>query len=104
MLKIKHRLKKMLVRLLGNEKYQGITIPMSAIFLSLLAGAVIILLLGKNPLSAYGNLLQGAGFLPKPSYAGYKNMLTDFTSYMNAWTPMLFASLAVAVGMWCRTL
>ena len=49
----------MLVRLLGNEKYQGITIPMSAIFLSLLAGAVIILLLGKNPLSAYGNLLQG---------------------------------------------
>ena len=26
-------------------------------------------------------------------------MLTDFTSYMNAWTPMLFASLAVAVGM-----
>ena len=50
----------MLVRLLGNEKYQGITIPMSAIFLSLLAGAVIILLLGKNPLSAYGNLLQGA--------------------------------------------
>ena len=99
MLKIKHRLKKMLVRLLGNEKYQGITIPMSAIFLSLLAGAVIILSLGKNPLSAYGNLLQGAGFLPKPSYAGYKNMLTDFTSYMNAWTPMLFASLAVAVGM-----
>ena len=54
MLKIKHRLKKMLVRLLGNEKYQGITIPMSAIFLSLLAGAVIILSLGKNPLSAYG--------------------------------------------------
>ena len=48
----------MLVRLLGNEKYQGITIPMSAIFLSLLAGAVIILSLGKNPLSAYGNLLQ----------------------------------------------
>ena len=45
----------MLVRLLGNEKYQGITIPMSAIFLSLLAGAVIILSLGKNPLSAYGN-------------------------------------------------
>lgn len=39
----------MLVRLLGNEKYQGITIPMSAIFLSLLAGAVIILSLGKNP-------------------------------------------------------
>ena len=80
------------------------TIPMSAIFLSLLAGAVIILLLGKNPLSAYGNLLQGAGFLPKPSYAGYKNMLTDFTSYMNAWTPMHFCVSGSSSRYVCRTL
>ena len=35
MLKIKHRLKKMLVRLLGNEKYQGITIPVSYTHLTL---------------------------------------------------------------------
>ena len=39
MLKIKHRLKKMLVRLLGNEKIPGHHHSMSAICLSLLAGA-----------------------------------------------------------------
>ncbi len=84
---------------LGNEKYQAVTIPIFAIFISLIVGAVLITSLGKNPLAAYQNLLQGSGLLPKPSYAGYKSMLTDFTSFLNAWTPMLFASLAVAVAL-----
>lgn len=84
---------------LGNEKYQAVTIPIFAIFISLIVGAVLIASLGKNPLAAYQNLLQGSGLLPKPSYAGYKSMLTDFTSFLNAWTPMLFASLAVAVAL-----
>ncbi len=92
-------IKRGVVRLLGNERYQAVTIPMFAIFLSLLAGAVLILFQGKNPLIAYQNLLQGSGLLPKASYAGYKNILTDFASFMNAWTPMLFASLAVAVAL-----
>lgn len=95
----KHRIKRGLVRLLGDERRQSVTIPLFAIFLSLLAGAVIILCLGKNPLTAYQNLLQGSGLLPKLKYAGSKSMLTDFTSFMNAWTPMLFAALAVAVGL-----
>ncbi len=97
--KTKHTIKRGMVRLLGNERYQAVTIPMFAILLSLLAGAVIILFQGKNPLIAYQNLLQGSGLLPKASYAGYKNILTDFTSFMNAWTPMLFASLSVAVAL-----
>lgn len=95
----KHTVKGCVVRLLGNERYQAVTIPVFAIALSLLAGAVVILCLGKNPLIAYQNLLQGSGLLPKASYAGYKSMLTDFTSFMNAWTPMLFASLSVAVAL-----
>lgn len=99
MRKNKHTIKRGFVRLLGNERYQAVTIPLFAIFLSLLAGAVIILLLGKNPLVAYQNLLQGSGLLPKATYAGYKSMLTDFTSFMNAWAPMLFASLAVAMAL-----
>lgn len=91
--------KRSMVRLLGNERHQPVAIPLFAIILSLLAGAVVILFLGKNPLSAYQNLLQGSGLLPKPSYANFKSMLTDFTSFMNAWTPMLFASLSVAVAL-----
>ena len=92
-------LKRFFVNCFGNEKYQSITIPLFAILISLIVGAVIITLLGKNALSAYQNLLQGSGLLPKPSYAVYKSMLTDFTSFLNAWTPMLFASLAVAVAL-----
>ena len=91
--------KSLLLRLLGQGKTQNITIPIFAIVLSLFAGAVIILIQGKNPLIAYMNLLQGSGILPKESYAGYKNILTDFCSFLNAWTPMIFASLAVAVAL-----
>jgi len=87
------------VKLLGNEKYQTITIPVFAIILSLIVGAIVIALLGKDPFAAYGNLLQGSGLLPKPRYAGGKSMLTDFFSFMNYWTPMIFAALAVAVAL-----
>lgn len=90
---------KFLVKLLGNEKRQSYTIPFFTIVLSLIVGAVVIALLGKNPLSAYTNLLQGSGIFPKQRYAGGKNMLTDFFSFMNYWTPMIFAALAVAVAL-----
>ena len=91
--------KQFFLSMFGDEKKQGITVPLFAIFLSLFACAIVILILGKNPLSAYMNLLQGSGFLPKPSYPGHKNMITDLMSFLNAWTPMLFASLAVAVAL-----
>ncbi|WP_368190989.1 ABC transporter permease [Blautia sp. 1033sp1_1033st1_G9_1033SCRN_220408] len=89
----------LLVRFLGNEKYQFLTIPLFAILISLLVGAVVLLLLGKNPLDAYVNLLQGSGILPKAKYAGGKSMLTDLFSFMDCWTPMIFASLSVAVAL-----
>lgn len=86
-------------KVMGDEKRQKITIPLLAILLSLLAGAIIFLLLGKNPLTGYISFLRGSGLVPKVNYAAHKNMLTDFMSFVNAWTPMLFASLAVAVAM-----
>ncbi len=90
---------KFFVKLLGNEKRQSVTIPVFAILLSLIVGAIVIAILGKNPFSAYGNILQGSGILPKARYAGGKSMLTDFFSFMNYWTPMIFAALAVAVAL-----
>lgn len=99
MKKKNNMISKAVVKILGNEKYQAITIPVFAILISLIAGAVIIACLGKNPFIAYRSLMQGSGLLPKASYAGYKSMLTDFASFLNAWTPMLFASIAVAVAL-----
>lgn len=90
---------KLFVKLLGNEKHQNITIPVFAIVLSLLVGAVVIAILGKNPFSAYLNLLQGSGIFPKAKYAGGKNMLSDFLSFTDYLTPMIFAALAVAVAL-----
>ena len=85
--------------IMGDAKRQRITIPVLAILLSLLAGAVVYLILGKNPITAYVSYLQGSGLFPKANYAAKKSMLTDFMSLLNAWTPMLFASLSVAVAM-----
>lgn len=87
------------LKLFGNEKYQGITIALFLLVVSLIVGAIIILAIGKNPGQAYVNLLQGSGLLPKESYAGYKSMFTDLMSFINAWTPMIFAALAVAVAL-----
>ena len=96
--KNKKSLRYSLIRPISNEKWQHISIPLIAILISFIAAAIVILLIGKNPLQAFYNLLQGAGILPKPSYAGYKSMLTDFLSLLNAMTPLVFASLAVAVA------
>ncbi|MFR1051109.1 MAG: ABC transporter permease [Lachnospirales bacterium] len=85
--------------LMGDSKRQKFTIPILAILLSLLAGAVVYLILGKTPITAYLSYLQGSGLLPKGNYAAKKSMLTDLMSLLNAWTPMLFASLSVAVAM-----
>ncbi|KKK36260.1 ABC transporter permease [Mesobacillus campisalis] len=86
------------MRPIRDEKWQPVTIPLVAILISFIAAAIVILIIGKNPIQAFYNLLQGAGILPKPSYAGYKSMLTDFLSLLNAMTPLVFASLAVAVA------
>lgn len=82
-----------------NEKWQPITIPVASILVSFIAAAIVILLLGKNPIQAFYNLFQGAGIFPKATYAGYKSMLTDFLSLLDAMTPLVFASLAVAVAL-----
>lgn len=94
----KHRNGNILVKLLGNEKFQGISIPVFSILLSLIAMSVVILIIGKNPIDAFKSLLQGSGILPKPTYAAHKSMFTDFMSMLNSMTPMLFAALAAAIG------
>ncbi len=76
-----------------------IKLPLLIIFFSLLVGAVIILILGKNPLEFYQSLLQGAGLFPKNSYAANTSIFTEFMSFLNALTPMIFAALSFAVAM-----
>ena len=88
-----------LVKLLGNEKRQKITIPLLAILIGLVVGGIIIALTGSNPFKAFYNLLQGCGLARKPKYGGKKGMITDFMDYLDYTTPMILASLAFAVSM-----
>lgn len=90
---------KLILQTIGHEKRQHYMIPLFTILLSLLFGIIVIALLGNNPLRAYYNLLQGSGLAPKASYAGHKGMITDFTSFLNALTPMLFAALSVLIAL-----
>ncbi|SNU06736.1 nucleoside ABC transporter membrane protein [Lachnospiraceae bacterium] len=92
-------MKKVLIKLLGGEKLQMVRISLFSIVISLLVGTLIFIAIGKNPLSAYGNLFQGSGLLMKQNYAGRQNMFTDFMSFLDALTPMIFAALAVAVAL-----
>lgn len=81
------------------KKYEGVVTPLIALLLSLTICMIVIALVGTNPFAAFGNLLQGSGILPKLRYAGGKSMLTDFCSFLNYWTPMIFAALGVTVAL-----
>lgn len=95
----KNILHKLVLQTIGHEKRQQYMIPVFTIVLSLIFGLIVIALLGSNPFKAYYNLLQGSGLAPKASYAGHKGIITDFTSFLNALTPMLFAALAVLIAL-----
>jgi simple sugar transport system permease protein len=82
-----------------SRRKDRIVVAVVATLLGLIAGAVIILLLKKNPFSSYYSLLRGCGLAPKEKYAGGKSMLSDFSSFLDYMTPMLFAALAVAVAL-----
>ena len=83
--------------------WNAVKIPLLAILCSLVVGGVIIAVTGSNPLRLTTHCCRAGGLAPKSSYASYKSMLTDFMSYVNYFTPMIFAALAVAVALRART-
>lgn len=88
-----------LSRILGDSKRQRISIPLFSIVLAILAGSIVVFLIGKNPLDTYLGLLQGSGILPKTNYAGGTNQFTDFLSFLDLLAPMIFGALAVTMAL-----
>jgi simple sugar transport system permease protein len=86
------------LRILRYERTQPLLIAVIAVLLSLIAISLVIIAVGKNPLTVFHSLIQGSGLLPKPRYAAGKGILTDFFGLLDAMTPMLFAALAVAIA------
>ena len=85
--------------LLDDERTSSKAIPILSIIMSILVASIFLLILGKNPFTAFGGFLKGSGFLPKAKYSGGQSMLTDLLSFLGILAPMLFASLGVIIAM-----
>ena len=90
-----------LSRLLVNEKWTGLTVPLFCILLTLIVSSLFLLVLGKNPLTAFYSFLAGNGFAPKTGYGAGAGMLSDFFQFLNVMAPMLLASLAFIFAYRC---
>ena len=90
--------KSRLAALLTHEKWGGIAVPMLAIVLALITASVLLVIMGKNPVTAFMSFLQGSGILPKAKYGGGQGQLTDLFTTMNTLAPMLLASLSFIIG------
>ena len=97
-MKNKQLKKSRLAALLTHEKWGGIAVPMLSIVLALLTASVLLVIMGKNPITAFVSFLQGSGFVPKAKYGGGQGQLTDLFTTMNTLAPMLLASLAFIIG------
>jgi simple sugar transport system permease protein len=74
-------------KFLWIKTWRSISVPLAAVLLAILIGAVILAISGANPLSAYGALFQGA----------FGNMKAIGRTLEKA-TPLIFSGLAVAFG------
>ncbi|MBQ9411931.1 MAG: ABC transporter permease [Oscillospiraceae bacterium] len=90
-----------LARLLVNERWTKLTVPLFCIVLTMLVSSVLLLVLGKNPLTAFYSFLAGNGFARKSGYGAGSGMLSDFFQFLNVMAPMLLASLAFIFAYRC---
>ncbi|ASS75583.1 branched-chain amino acid ABC transporter permease [Tumebacillus algifaecis] len=69
----------------GNSKLNAFLVPVLAVILGMIVGALIMLAMGYNPIQAYSLMFQG--IFANPYYMG---------ETLRAVTPLIFAGLAVA--------
>lgn len=97
-MKKKNVKKSRLAALLTHEKWGGIAVPGLAIVLAFITASVVLLVMGKNPITAFVSFLRGSGFVPKAKYGGGQGILTDLFTTMNTLAPLTLASLAFIIG------
>lgn len=97
-MKKKNIKKSRLAALLTHEKWGGIAVPLLAIVLAFITASVVLLVMGKNPITAFVSFLRGSGFIPKFKYGGGQGILTDLFNTMNTLAPLTLASMAFIIG------
>ena len=93
--------------------WQTLSMPALAVLSGLILGGIVILVTGKNPITAYSALFGGSfgtlqqfiiGFQAYFASGDTKELLTaiyPFTESLVAATPYIFAALSVAIGFRC---
>ena len=90
-----------LARILTHEKWSSLTVSLFSILLTLIVSSIVLLILGKNPFTAFYSFLAGNGFAVKASYGAGAGMLSDFFQFLNVMAPLLLASLAFIFAFRC---
>ena len=75
-------------------RFAALWVSILAILMMLATASVLLLIMGKNPLTAFYSFLQGSGFAVKENYGGGSGMLTDLLDFLNYLAPLILASLA----------
>lgn len=70
-----------------NKKVYGLLVPVVSVVIALLVASIIIILIGKNPVSAYGIMFRGA-------FGGWEQLANTIVKM----TPLIFTGLAVGFG------
>ena len=70
-----------------NRKIYSFLIPVVSVLIALLIASVIIVLIGKNPITAYGIMFRGA-------FGGWEQLANTIVKM----TPLIFTGLAVGFG------
>jgi len=68
-----------------KQTVTGVTVPLFAVFIALVAGSVILFLSGIHPLHAYQSLIEGSF-----------GSISSFSRTLDKATPLLFSGLAIA--------
>ena len=75
-------------------RYASLWVSLLAILMMLVSAGALLLIMGKNPLTAFYSFLQGCGFAGRANYGGGSGMLTDLLDFLNYLAPLILASLA----------
>ena len=75
-------------------RFASLWVSILAILMMFVAASVLLLIMGKDPLTAFHSFLQGCGFAAKENYGGGSGMLMDLLEFMNYLAPLILASLA----------